>query len=250
MKEIFAVDVGATGTKAALVDLEKGTLTTERIKYATPENAGPTDLVPIIKQLLADLNYTEGIIGIGFPSIIKNGVCRSATNINKTFIGQDLNRLFTQSLGHPCYCVNDADAAGMAELHYGNIQNASGTVLMLTLGTGIGSALFRKGVLLPNVELGLLRYKKGITEEYASNGARKRKELSWEDWGTELNAVLAYYEKIVSPDLIILGGGVSKKLEKYKKYLETTVPIVPAKHLNAAGVIGAAYYANTVANKS
>ncbi len=241
--KLFSVDVGATGTKAAIVDVKKGKLLTERIKYPTPDNAGPEDIARLIKQLMIDLDYQGKSMGIGFPSIIHSGVCKSAVNVSDRFIGVNLEDYFSQETSCRCFCVNDADAAGLAELHFGAVKNAQGTVLLLTLGTGIGSALFRDGVLVPNTEFGSLHYKDGITEHYAANSARKRKEQSWETWGNELNEVLQYFERIVSPDLIILGGGVSKKLDNYKSYLHTDATLIPAQHLNEAGVIGAGLYA-------
>ncbi len=241
--KLFAVDVGATGTKAAIVDVKKGKLLTERVKYPTPEKSGPEDIARLIKQLMLDLDYQGTSMGIGFPSIIQHGVCKSAVNVSERFIGLNLEEYFTAETGCQTFCVNDADAAGLAELQFGAVKKAKGTVLLLTLGTGIGSALFRDGVLVPNTEFGSLHYKDGITEHYAANSARKRKEQSWEVWGNELNDVLQYFERIVSPDLIILGGGVSKKLENYQAYLHTDAKLIPAQHLNEAGVIGAGLYA-------
>ena len=243
MGPIFSIDVGATGTKAAIVDSKKGILLTERIKYPTPNLAEPDQIIEIILQLKKDLGYDGSISGMGFPSIIKNGKSWTANNISDSFIGYHLQIKYSKALGMPLYVLNDADAAGMAEMEFGAIKNKKGKVILLTLGTGIGSAFFFNGELIPNLELGSMKYRSGKTEDYAANSARERKELSWKQWGKELNKVLAYYELVFTPELFVIGGGVSKKLSKYSKYLNPAAKIIPATFLNEAGIIGPAIYA-------
>lgn len=238
---ILGIDVGATGTKGALVDINTGTLASDRVKYLTPKPALLGNVTDTIQKIVTDLNWEGKAMGIGFPSIIKNGICRSATNIDKTFIGIDLQSSFNQAFNTDVSIINDADAAGIAEITYGDYKNHSGTVLFLTLGTGIGSALFYNGKLVPNIELGVVKWKKGIAERYASNSARENKDLSWKEWGQELNEFLQYLEILFTPDVIILGGGVSKKFHKYKDHLKTNCPVDTATLLNIAGIVGAAY---------
>ncbi len=240
---IFSIDVGATGTKAALVNPNTGELLTDRLKYATPTKATPVEIVELILQLKKDLGFTGNMAGLGFPAIIQDGVAKTANNVNKIFIGYDIETHFSKALNLPVYCLNDADAAGMAELEFGSLKNELGTTILLTLGTGIGSAFFKDGVLVPNTELGSLKYKDSIIEHYVSNSARINKELSWKSWAKELNKVLEYIELIFSPNKIVLGGGISKKFEKYAKYLTPNATIEPAQHYNIAGIIGPAMYA-------
>lgn len=237
---VLGLDVGGTGIKGALVDLDKGSLHSDKIKYKTPDNSSPKEVIKVIKKLISDLEWEGKDFGCGFPSIIKNGVAFSAANIDKGWKNFDISKFFKKELGVKTSIINDADAAGMAEYNYGAGKGKSGTVLMLTLGTGIGSGLIVDGKLVPNSEFGHMKWRDGIAEDYASNRARKNGDLSWSEWGKELNKVLLHYELIVSPDLIILGGGVSKSFAEYAKYFTSKTPIIPAQLLNNAGIIGAA----------
>jgi len=240
---MLGIDVGGTGIKGALVDVKKGEFVTEKIKYKTPEESGPKAVLEVIKKMLIDLDWEDKPFGIGFPSIIKNDICCSAANIDDRWIGVNLAKLFKKELGVKASFGNDADAAALAEMRFGEGKGIMGKVLLITLGTGIGSGLFMDQKLIPNSELGHLHYKKSIVEHYASNRAREDKDHSWESWGTELNKVLKYMDIILNPDLFLLGGGVSKKFDNYKKYLTIDTEIIPAKLLNNAGIIGAAMLA-------
>ncbi|MDF1695185.1 MAG: ROK family protein [Saprospiraceae bacterium] len=240
MKEILGIDVGATGIKGAIVDLDKGELITERIKYPTPKPATPQSMTEVMKQLISDFNWKGKPVGVGFPAIIKEGVALSASNIDDTWLNFPIVGFLNKKLKCPLNVINDADAAGLAEKKFGGGSDKKGLVILLTLGTGIGSALFYNGVLLPNTELGHLKYKDSVTEKYASNSARELKDLSYKTWGKELNKVLNHIEFVLAPDHFIIGGGISKKFEKYKEYLDTDATIEPAKMLNNAGIVGAA----------
>ena len=244
MSYILGIDVGGTGTKGALVDTKKGVFTTEKIKYGTPVPSTPENVITVIKQLIEDFGCQEVTFGCGFPSIIKNNICYSAANIDKGWIGMDLHTFFWEHTKSRVTFINDADAAAIAEMKFGKGRGRLGTVILLTLGTGIGSGIFLDGKLLPNSEFGHLLYKKSVFEHYASNGARKHKELSWKEWGKELNVYLNHVNLIINPDLIILGGGVSKYFEKFEKYLKVDTELAPAEMGNDAGIIGAAMVSN------
>lgn len=245
IRKILGIDVGATGIKGAIVDTETGLLLTERIKIKTPKPATPAAILNTIKKLRTKLNYTGKTIGIGFPSVVKDGVVLSASNIDKSWINYAITEKYSEGLDSAVYVINDADAAGLAEMKFGKGKDQKGFVLFLTLGTGIGSALFIDGVLLPNTELGHLKYKLSIAEKYASNSARELKGLSWKAWATELNAYLKSLEFLLSPQVIIIGGGISKNFDLYQNYLTLSTPILAAGLQNAAGVIGAAMAAQS-----
>jgi len=240
MKEILGIDVGATGIKGAIVDIEKGELITERIKYPTPKPATPQAMTEVMKRIISDFNWKGKPIGVGFPAIIKKGVALSASNIDDTWLDFPIEGFLNKKLKSPVKVINDADAAGLAEKKYGGGNDKDGLVILLTLGTGIGSALFYNGVLLPNTELGHLKLGDSIAEKHASNSARELKELNYKVWGKELNRVLKHIEFILAPDHFIIGGGISKKFHKYAEYLKTDATIEPARMLNNAGIVGAA----------
>ena len=240
MRQVLGIDVGGTGIKGAVVDTVTGELVTERIKYKTPQPAVPRDMIDIMKKIALDFNWFGGQVGVGFPAIIKEGKALSASNIDDKWLGYNVQKKLTDALGSEVTVMNDADAAGLAEYTFGTAAKPTGTTLLLTLGTGIGSALFREGKLLPNTELGHLKWKDSVAEKYAANSARERKDLSWKEWGKELNKVLHHIHFVLSPDHILIGGGVSKKFENYKKYIDLDIPVEPATLLNYAGIIGAA----------
>jgi polyphosphate glucokinase len=243
LEGVPGIDVGATGIKAGIVDIRKGRINGERLKVATPHPATPAAVAKVIGELCRKLKLHKGeVVGCGFPSIISKGVTKSAANIDKKWINLNAQKYLTKHTGYKIVLLNDADAAGMAEYHFGRVKDKSGTVLLLTIGTGIGSALFVDGKLVPNTELGHLRYHDGIAEDYASNRARKDKQLTYKVWGRELNGYLKHINLIFSPDLIILGGGVSKHFNVFSQYLDPGVEIVPAKLRNDAGIVGAALY--------
>jgi len=243
MRAQLAIDVGATGIKGALVNIEDGTLISERIKYATPKPAFPADVAKVMNQIIRDLEWKEGDIGIGFPAIVKNNLCLTASNIEESWINTNIAEVVKEQTGFNSHSINDADAAGIAEMTYGKGKGKNGTVIMLTLGTGIGSGIFKDGVLLPNFELGRMMYLEGVAEHYASNSARKAKDMNWETYGKALNEFLLYVNRIFSPDQIIIGGGISKKYEKYSKYFSPELQVTDATLQNNAGIIGAAMYA-------
>ncbi len=245
MGNILGIDVGATGIKGAIVDTEKGEMTSERFKLGTPEKSTPPNMLKVIQEIIKHFNWQGKPIGIGFPSIVSKGHTLSAANIDDEWLNFPAEEFFTRELGAELKMINDADAAGISERYHGAAKDVKGTVILLTLGTGIGSAIFRDGLLIPNTELGHLKYKKSIAEHYAANSARENKDLKYKEWGDELQNVLLYIEHLFSPDLFILGGGISKKFHKYEKYLsEVRAKIVAAEMKNEAGIVGAAMALN------
>jgi len=245
---MLGIDVGVTAIKGALVNMKKGEFASEKVKYKTPSESGPKEVLEVIKKLIKDLDWKGKPFGCGFPAIIKNNICYSAANIDKRWIGIHLGKVFKKELGVKVSFGNDADVAALAELRFGKGKGVMGKVMLVTLGTGIGSGLFMDQKLVPNCEIGHLKYKKSILEDYASNRAREKKDLSWEEWGKELNNALSYVDFILNPDLILLGGGVSKKFSNYKEFLNLDTEIIPAKLLNNAGIIGAAMLAHEANN--
>ncbi len=242
-KHILGIDVGGTGIKGAIVDVETGQLQTERIKILTPKPATPEAVITVIRQLMAQLDYS-GPVGCGFPAIVQNGIVKTAANIDDSWIGVNIEESLGRVTGFPVRAINDADAAGIAEMRFGAGRGKNGSVLLITIGTGLGSALFVDQKIVPNSELGHIYLKGMVAEKYASNIVRKNEELSWEEWGKRLNEYLVHLERIICPDLFLLGGGVSKKFEKFSEYLNTVAPVLPAESQNEAGVIGAAVFVN------
>jgi len=242
--EILGIDVGGTGIKGALVDAQTGKLTTERHRIPTPNPATPEAVANTIKQLVNHFNW-KGIVGCGFPTPLQHGKCLTGGNLHKDWKGTQVNELFKAKTGNDFFIVNDADAAGLAEINFGAGKGVKGVVLMITLGTGIGSGLFLDGKLLPNTEFGHVLHKNGeIFEKYASDSARKRDGLSIKEWGKRLHKYFKHLNLLLSPDLIIIGGGASKKFDKFEAELNINVPIVSAEAENEAGIIGAAMAAN------
>ena len=239
-KLVLGIDVGATGIKAAIVDVEQGVFVTERIKLPTPKPATPRAVAKVIREL-ADLHkWKQGdLVGCGFPAVIVRGVAHSAANIDRKWIGVNTEKYLFDKTGFRMSVVNDADAAGMAEIAFGHVD-PKGTVVLLTLGTGIGSAVFYNGVLIPNTELGHIPYKRSVAEDYVSNRGRKERKLSMAKWARELNTYLIHIRRVITPDLIILGGGISKKFNEFGEHLSPGVMVIPAKKYNDAGIIGAA----------
>jgi polyphosphate glucokinase len=241
--QILGVDVGGSGIKGAIVDTVKGELVTERYRIETPQPATPEAIAAALAQLVIHFNWS-GPVGCGFPAAIQHGIARTAANIAPSFIGTPIDKLFSEATKCPCYSLNDADAAGMAEMHFGEGVGQSGVVLLITIGTGLGTVLFTDGNLLPNTELGHLYLKNGKkAEHFASGAVRKTQDLSWESWGKRFNAYLTMMEELFWPDLIILGGGASKKFDRFKGQITVEAPVKPAVFLNQAGIVGAALYA-------
>lgn len=243
--QILGVDIGGTGIKGAIVDTLTGELVTERHRIETPQPATPEAVAAVIAQLVAHFRW-NGPVGCGFPAAIQHGVARTASNISKEFIGTHIDKLFSEVTRCPCYNVNDADAAGMAEMYFGEGAGQDGVVLLVTVGTGLGTALFTDRQLLPNTELGHLYLKNGLeAERYASDAVRKIEDLGWKAWGNRFNTYLTMMEQLFWPDLIILGGGASKKFDKFKAQLTLEASVKPAAFLNQAGIVGAAMYAQS-----
>lgn len=241
----LGIDVGGSGIKGAPVDLDKGEFAAERLRIDTPEDSTPANVVDIIAGVAETFVGQTGDrpIGVTVPAVVTHGVVRSAANIDKSWIDTDAAELLRERLGRPVTVLNDADAAGVAEVQFGAGKGVSGTVLVATLGTGIGSAVFVDGLLVPNTELGHLEIDGHDAETRAANSARKNEELSWEDWSKRLQRYFSHVEALLWPDLIIVGGGVSKKADKFLHLLDLRADIIPAQLQNDAGIIGAAYQA-------
>lgn len=237
--EILGIDIGGSGIKGAPVDIETGKLLAERHRIPTPQPATPKTVAQTVHQIVKHFKW-KGEIGCGFPAVVRHGIVRTASNIDDSWIGARAGELFTKVTGCPTLIVNDADAAGMAEMSFGAGVNRNGTIILITVGTGLGSAIFTHGKLLPNTEFGHIMLKGKVAETIASDAARKRDDLNWKKWGNRFDKYLSRMEFFFSPDLFIIGGGASKKFEKYIKYLNTEAEIVPAQLKNEAGIVGAA----------
>ncbi|KAK3276876.1 hypothetical protein CYMTET_15082 [Cymbomonas tetramitiformis] len=237
----LGVDIGGSGIKGALIDCVTGEMIGERHRIPTPAGGTPEGVSSTVAQL-ADHFEWSGSIGCGFPAAIRSGQVLTAANISDDWIGQNAVELFQEATGSPLVTViNDADAAGTAEMAFGAGKGRSGLVIMCTLGTGIGTALFQDGVLVPNTELGHLFLSNGLEgEEYASDFVRSNEDLSFKQWGKRVNKYFKTLEDLFWPDLIIVGGGVSKKSEKWMPYLDLNTEIIPAEMRNNAGIVGAA----------
>lgn len=235
----LGIDVGGSGIKGAPVDLETGKLLADRIRIKTPKKAEPGPVAAVIADIAKSFDWKDPI-GIGFPAPIKEGVTLMAANVSDEWVGVNADDLLTKATGCNCAMINDADAAGLAEMKFGAGKEHQGTVIMITLGTGIGTALFHRGNLLPNTEFGHLIIDGKDAEHRASDAARKNEDLSWKKYARRLNTFLDEMERLFWPDLFIIGGGISKKSTKYIPLLEIKTPVVPARFLNEAGIVGAA----------
>ena len=236
------IDVGGTGIKAALVDTSTGELASTRIRIPTPDGGEPESVAEICKELINQLEApSDALVGVCLPAVVTRGITRSAANISNNWIDFGAEGLLTTALNRKVHVLNDADAAGVAEMTYGAGRNARGVTIMATLGTGIGSALFIDKTLVPNTEFGHLDVGEYIDiESYASYGAFEREQLSQEQWGNRLAKFFTHLEKLFSPDLFIVGGGASKSHEEFFPFIKIKTQIVPAETKNAAGIIGAA----------
>lgn len=242
---LLGIDIGGTGIKGAPVDVGTGQLVGERFRLETPQPAVPNAVADVVEKVAAHFNY-QGPTGVAFPAVVKHGVTYTAANVDRSWIGTNAGELFSRHVGGPVTVVNDADAAGIAEIRFGAGRDRKGVVILLTLGTGIGSAIFLNGELIPNTEFGHLIIRGKEAEKRASEKVREDKKLSWRQWAKRLSEFLNEMEKLFSPDLFIMGGGISKKADKFIPYLttKTEVIVVPAQMRNEAGIIGAAYLAH------
>lgn len=237
--QILGIDVGGTGIKGAVVDTDKGELVTDRYRLPTPESGKPKPVAKTIQEIVDHFHW-QGPVGCGFPAAVRQGVVLTAANIHKSWIGVNAESLFAESTGCPFKVINDADAAGMAEMTFGIGKGHTGVVLLITIGTGLGTVLFTGGQLLPNAELGHIEIECLDAEIKASDAARKRENLSWKKWGKRFNDYVTRLEALLWPDLIILGGGTAKNFADFSPYLKTQTPVVVAQFLNEAGIVGAA----------
>jgi polyphosphate glucokinase len=261
MSNVLGIDIGGTGIKGALVDTTTGKLTAERHRIPTPHPATPKAVATVVGEVAKFFGWEavagsvperragsvpERRAGATFPAVIKDGVAYTAANVDKSWIGTDAGKLFSDAIGAPVTVLNDADAAGVAEMEFGVGKGVGGVVIMVTLGTGIGSALFLDGALVPNTELGHLKMGKKDAERIAAESVREEQHLSWKEWAVRLDSYFVLLEALFSPDLIIVGGGVSKKSDKFLPRISTRAKIVPAQLLNEAGIVGAALAAAKV----
>lgn len=241
---LLGIDIGGSGIKGNLVDAESGELDADRFKIETPHPATPDAVAEVVGRVVEHFGY-EGPVGCTFPAIIKNGVARSAANVDESWIGTDVDALFEKATGQPFTVVNDADAAAIAEMEFGAGKGRDGVVIVLTLGTGIGSGMFVDGELVPNTEFGHMHFEgHAPVETWAASRIRKEEDLSWEEWAGRVDDFLHHLDRVFSPDLFVLGGGVSRKWEKWGHVLTSSVDTVAAQLANEAGIVGAAMRAS------
>ncbi|MEU4028818.1 polyphosphate--glucose phosphotransferase [Streptomyces anulatus] len=248
--EIFGVDIGGSGIKGAPVDLDRGDLARERHKVLTPHPATPKGVAGCVAEVVGYFDWT-GPVGITFPGVVTDGITRTAANVDKGWIDTDARTLLGERIGQPVTILNDADAAGVAEMTFGAGKGRAGTVIMLTFGTGIGSAVFTDGRLVPNTELGHLELHGHDAEKHASTKAKEDEDLSWQHWAHRVQKYLLHVEMLFSPELFIIGGGVSRKAEKFLPLIEKVrAEMVPAQLQNNAGIVGAAMAAGQAHDRS
>jgi polyphosphate glucokinase len=240
----FGIDFGGSGIKGAPVDLSSGDFAADRVKIKTPQPSTPEAVADVFVELLGHFPESTGSIGVTVPGVVRHGVVGSAANIDDAWIGTDADALFTTATGRDVHVLNDADAAGLAEARYGAAAGRRGLVIVTTLGTGIGSAIVYDGVLVPNSELGHLEVDGHNAESRAANSAREKEDLSFAEWAERLTVYYRTVEMLFSPDLIVVGGGVSKDAAEFLPLVDIETEIVPATLRNKAGVVGAALYAS------
>lgn len=242
---VLGIDIGGSGIKGAPVDTQAGELLQSRVRIPTPQPSVPDAIARVVAEIAEQFEW-QGPIGCTFPAVVQHGIVYSAANVDKSWIGTDADTLFEEHTRQSVHVLNDADAAGICEMRFGAGKGNDGVVMILTFGTGIGSAIFNQGVLLPNTELGHLEIRGKDAEERASDRAREQKDYSWEDWTKRVNEYLQRLEALFSPDLFIFGGGVSKNWKHFGHLLETRAPVVPAELRNEAGIVGAALAAESL----
>lgn len=243
--QTLGIDIGGSGIKGAPVDVQSGQLAAERLRIATPSPSAPEAVAGVIRQITDSFAAISGPVGITFPGVVKNGRVVTAANMDPAWVGFDAATFFTAKLGRPAVVINDADAAGLAEMRFGSGRGIGGTVVLLTLGTGIGSAVFLDGKLVPNTEFGHMEVRGKDAEARAAERIREEKDLGWQEWGERVGEVVARLAFLLNPDLVIIGGGVSRKAEKFLPVVQGMVktPVVPAQLQNQAGLVGAALVA-------
>lgn len=241
----IGVDVGGTGIKAGLVDTDRGELVSERLRVKTPRDGEPEPVIAEIVGLVQQLGG-EGTVGVGLPVVNSHGIVMTAANLSEQWVGVAATERLEQALGRRCVVMNDADAAGLAEMRFGVGKGNEGVVLMLTFGTGIGSALFVDGVLVPNLELGHIEVRGKDGERRAAASVRERKNLTWEEWAERVNEYLYRIDRLIWPDLIVMGGGVTKEAARFRHLLDCRPPLRIASLMNTAGIVGAAVRAADV----
>jgi len=243
-RKVLGIDIGGSGIKGAIIDIKTGEMVGERHRIETPNPATPDAVADVIRQLVKHFHW-KGVVGCGFPAVVLKGVARNASNIDKSFIGTNIDKLFSQKSGCPVFCVNDADAAGLAEMNFGaGVKMKKGVVILITVGTGIGTVIFSDGKLVPNTELGHIYLSNGQeAERFASDAVRKGESLDWPDWSKRFDLYLVQMEKLFWPNYFIIGGGLSKKEEHFRPHLTVNTPVVIAKLKNNAGMAGAALFA-------
>ncbi len=237
--EALGVDIGGSGIKGAIVDTASGKFVTERLRIETPQPSSPAAVADVVGDISAHFNW-KSAIGCTVPAVVKRGITMTAANIDRGWIGADARSILEKATGNPVIVLNDADAAGIAEMKFGAGRDRDGLVAILTLGTGIGSSLFIDGKLVPNTELGHLIIRGKDAEERATDRARQERGYSWKQWGKHVSEYLEYLESLITPDLFIIGGGVSKRYQKFFPYIKCKTEIVPAQLRNRAGIVGAA----------
>ncbi len=238
--EILGIDIGGSGIKGAIVDLYKAEFITPRHRIPTPASRTPEAIAKAVKELVDHFNY-KGIIGCGFPTIIKKGTCLDEGNLSKKWVGVNVEKLFEEVTGLNFTVINDADAAGLAEVKFGAGRDEDGFILMITVGTGLGSGAYFNGELIPNFELGQVPFRDHIKiEDWAASSAKTREKLSYREWAERFNVFLNYTQLILNPDLILVGGGISKYWNKYNEYLLVNTRLAPAQLRNRSGILGAA----------
>lgn len=247
---ILGIDIGGTGIKGGVVDLADGSLVTDRFRVDTPRPATPRAVAAAVGAVAAHHSY-EGTMGVAYPGIIRNGVALLAANVDDAFLGMDVDALFTEVTGQDVHVMNDGDAAAVGEMQFGAAAGERGTVVFLGFGTGIASAMLREGVLVPNMEFGHLEFKGMDAERYCAASVRKREGLTYREWAARVNEYLAHVEMLFSPDVIVFGGGVSKKWEKFSSWLRTEhADLRRAGLVNNAGIAGAAHWAHRAATRA
>ncbi len=237
--EVLGIDIGGSGIKGAIVDTNMGGLISERYRVPTPQPATPEAVAEVVADIIKHFKW-KGVVGCGFPAPIRHGIVKTVANMHKSWKGININQFFEHSIGNRFYVLNDADAAGLAEFEFGAGRNRKDVILLITVGTGIGTVMFTGGQLLPNTELGHVDFLGKTPEKYVADSVRTQLDMSWKKWGLRFDEVLHYFNRLFYPDLVIIGGGISKKFSKYEKYFTVNTEVVPAQLLNQAGIIGAA----------